>query len=65
MIWGQLWGKGWEKKNLNCGKVEYFDLSPKGASCPQSYPHGFPRALQTLIPQSTASTTITTLINIY
>lgn len=63
--WGQVWGKAWEKKTENCGKEEYSGLSPLRVSCPQSYPQGFPRAVQTVIRQFTAPTTITTLINIY
>lgn len=62
---GQLCGKVREKKISICGKEEYFELSPISASCPQSYPQAFPLAVQRLIRQSTASTTITTLINIY
>lgn len=62
---GKRCGKGREKKRFDCGKVNNFELSPISVSCPQSYPHAFPLALQALIPQSTGSTTITTLINIY
>ena len=65
MSGGKLRGKAREKKLAKWGKEESFELSPIFVSCPQSYPQGFPHVLQTVIRQSTDSTTITTLINIY
>lgn len=47
------------------GELSKPELSPLKTSYPQSCSQGFTRALQGVVPQSTDSTTITTLFKIY
>lgn len=49
----------------NWGKERLGELSPLKTSYPQSCSQGFARVLQGVVPQSTDSTTITTLFKIY
>lgn len=65
ITWGKLRGKGWDKKVKVWGQLSNPKLSPILASYTQSYPQSFTRPQQRVVRQSTDSTTITTLINIY
>jgi|GEM_PF-5648009 len=62
---GQVGGKAWDKYLSDGGKEEYLELSPKIASCSQSYPQYCPRLLQRFIHESTTTTTTTIFIKIY